>query len=111
MQKMNRFDRMKILCLFDLSMETNAEKREYRIFRKTLLENGFIMLQYSVYVRTCPNREFSKKFVNKLKVSVPKNGNIRLLSITEKQYDDMEFILGNKTCIERVVAENRIIVI
>ncbi len=47
---------------FDLPMETTQEKRQYRLFRKELIANGFEMLQFSVYYRTCPNRSFATKF-------------------------------------------------
>ncbi|WP_181039824.1 CRISPR-associated endonuclease Cas2, partial [Enterococcus faecalis] len=50
------------MCLFDLPFETKQEQKEYRIFRKHLLENGFIMLQYSIYYRSLPNRSALKKY-------------------------------------------------
>ena len=108
---MDKYNRLKIVCMFDLPTETNDDKREYRIFRKSLLENGFVMIQYSVYVRTCPNREFAKKFLPKLKKIVPSNGNVRLVTITEKQYNDMEFIVGKRNLLEDEIGEKRIVVI
>lgn len=97
--------------MFDLHTETNEQKREYRLFRKTLLQNGFVMIQYSIYARTCPNREFAKKFSGKLKSFAPSDGNIRLLTVTQKQYNDMELILGSKTHLEDTLTEQRIVII
>lgn len=97
--------------MFDLPTETNEQKREYRLFRKTLLQNGFVMIQYSIYARTCPNREFAKKFSGKLKSFAPSDGNIRLLTVTQKQYNDMELILGSKTHLEDTLTEQRIVII
>ena len=108
---MSRYDRMKLICMFDLPTDTINEKRAYRNFRKTLIENGFFMLQYSIYVRTCPNRVFAQKYIPKLKTVAPTNGSIRILLITEKQYDDMVIILGKKSSQEIVSTEERIIVI
>ncbi|MDF9866582.1 CRISPR-associated protein Cas2 [Bacilli bacterium PM5-3] len=108
---MDSYNRLKILCMFDLPTDTNEDKREYRVFRKSLLENGFVMIQYSIYMRTCPNREFAKKFIPKLKRMVPACGNVRLLTVTEKQYCDMLLIAGRKTIIEEHIGEKRIIVI
>lgn len=108
---MSRYTRMKVICFFDLPTETNDEKRAYRNFRKILIENGFFMLQYSVYVRTCPNRVFAKKYIPKLKAKAPAIGSIRFLIITEKQYDDMVIILGDKSAQEIISTEERIIVI
>ena len=102
---------MKLICFFDLPVDTAFERREYRRFRKILLENGFTMIQYSVYVRTCPNREYSKKFIPKMRSVAPENGNIRLIAVTEKQYTDMVFILGNKSRQEEVIADNRLVII
>lgn len=52
---------MRMMCMFDLPMETEKEKRAYRIFRKNIIREGFYMMQYSIYVRTCPNRDFCKR--------------------------------------------------
>lgn len=108
---MSRYDRLKIICLFDLPTDTNDEKRDYRIFRKALLKNGFVMVQFSVYMRTCPNREFAKKFLPKLRQQAPSSGNIRLLTVTEKQYNDMELIIGSRNETEILINEKRIVVI
>ena len=41
------------MIMFDLPVETSEERKEYRKFRKNLINEGFIMIQYSVYVRVC----------------------------------------------------------
>lgn len=74
------------MCLFDLPFETKQEQKEYRIFRKHLLENGFIMLQYSIYYRSLPNRSALKKYEAILKRKVPQGGNVRLLYVSETQF-------------------------
>ena len=55
------------------------------------------MMQYSIYVRTCPSREYADRLENRIKKFIPDKGNVRLLSVTEKQYDDMKILVGNKT--------------
>ena len=60
-----RYEALRLLCFFDLPMESKDEKRIYRNFRKELISNGFEMLQFSVYYRTCPNRSFANKFYKK----------------------------------------------
>ena len=64
-----RYDAMRLLCFFDLPMETAQEKRQYRLFRKELIANGFEMLQFSVYYRTCPNRSFASNTQLKSKIA------------------------------------------
>lgn len=91
-----RYEALRLLCFFDLPMDTNQEKRIYRNFRKDLIANGFEMLQFSVYYRTCPNRSFASKFYKKLSQSNLPSGNVRLLAVTEKQFSEMVLIIGGK---------------
>lgn len=102
---------MQLLCLFDLPTETKAEQRSYRIFRKALIEHGFQMIQYSVYSRALPNRSALKKYEAILKRYAPLNGNIRLLYVTERQYDEMILLTGSKSRQEEVVGCRKLVVI
>ncbi len=102
---------MRLMCMFDLPVETEKEKRAYREFRKQLIKNGFVMMQYSVYIRTCPSREYTQRLENKIKKVVPSNGNIRLITITEKQYNDMKILVGSKSLKEAAIGSERMIVI
>ncbi len=102
---------MRLLCFFDLPMETAQEKRVYRNFRKELIANGFEMLQFSVYYRTCPSRSFANKFYKRLQQSNLPAGNVRLLAVTEKQFSEMTLIVGGKTKQEEVVSDNKLVVI
>lgn len=106
-----RYEVMRLLCFFDLPMETEQEKRAYRRFRKELLSNGFEMLQFSVYYRTCPNRSFASKFYKKMRnVKLP-YGNVRLLAVTEKQFSEMVFIVGGQTHQEEKIGDNKMVII
>lgn len=85
---------MRVLVFFDLPTETLEDKRNYRLFRKALIKNGFIMLQESVYCRmiTSPSVENSVK--NMINKSKPPKGLVQLLTVTEKQFVKMEYIVG-----------------
>ena len=102
---------MKMLCMFDLPVETSEDQRAYRKFRKDIVSEGFTMIQYSVYVRTCPNRQFANQLEKRLKKIMPKEGNVRLLTVTEKQYEDMKILVGSKKLTESVVGIERMIII
>lgn len=106
-----RYDVMRVLCMFDLPVDTDKEKREYRNFKKKLVLEGFVMLQYSVYIRTCPNRQYSERLQKRLAKNLPANGNIRLLEITEKQYEDMKILVGTKSLNEKIANDERFVVI
>ena len=84
---------MRMLCMFDLPVELPEEKKSYREFRKNLIKEGFVMIQYSVYMRTCPSREYAIRLESRIRKFAPKQGNVRLISITEKQYNDMKIML------------------
>lgn len=102
---------MRVLCMFDLPVETDEEKRAYRIFRKNLIKEGFTMIQYSVYVRVCPNRDYAKRLEARIQKFVPLEGNVRLLCVTEKQYTDMKLLVGSRTTAEKAIGTERLIVI
>lgn len=81
--------------MFDLPSVTLAEKREYRKFRKFLIKDGFLMLQESVYVKLALNRTSLKAIEERVRKNKPKNGLVQMLSVTEKQFNRMEFVIGD----------------
>ena len=85
---------MRMILFFDLATVTDANKRTYRKFHNYLLSEGFIMMQYSVYMKLTLNATSFKQELNNLKKNKPPEGNIMVLSVTEKQFSDIEFILG-----------------
>lgn len=87
---------MRLMIMFDLPTETSNQRREYRRFRKALINEGFIMIQYSVYVRVCVNRQSATFMEKRVSTYLPKDGTIQSLMLTEKQYNDMHFLLGKK---------------
>ena len=91
-----RYEALRLLCFLIFLWIRIKKKRIYRNFRKDLIANGFEMLQFSVYYRTCPNRSFASKFYKKLSQSNLPSGNVRLLAVTEKQFSEMVLIIGGK---------------
>jgi len=85
---------MRMLLFFDLPREDSKQRAAAARFVKDLLKQGFIMLQESVYCKLLLNSsslELKKKAIEKIK---PKEGNIMLLTVTEKQFADMDIMLG-----------------
>lgn len=85
---------MRVMVFFDLPTLTLENKREYTRFRKFLLKNGFLMMQESVYCKLAPNASVSYAVVEKVRKNRPKEGLVQLLTITEKQYAKMEYLVG-----------------
>lgn len=48
---------MRLMVMFDLPVETSKQRREYRKFHKRLIQEGFLIIQYSVYARVCVSRQ------------------------------------------------------
>lgn len=88
---------MRILVFFDLPVVTTSEKRAAAQFRKFLLKDGYHMVQWSVYSRICNGTDAIAMHESRLKQNLPKKGSIRLLTLTEKQYESIEILLGEKT--------------
>lgn len=100
---------MRLIVMFDLPVITEEGKRIYSKFRKFLLKDGYIMMQYSIYSRVCKNSDDVEKHVNRIKQNLPDKGNIRLLQVTEKQYNDMLLLVGTKVVEEEFSINNMIV--
>jgi CRISPR-associated protein Cas2 len=85
---------MRVIVFFDLPTETNEDKRNYRNFRKTLIKNGFIMLQESVYCRMLITPSAESSLLENIRKNKPPKGIVQILIVTEKQFSKMEYIVG-----------------
>ncbi len=94
---------MRVILFFDLPVITEKDKRIYLKFRKYLIHNGYMMLQYSVYSKIFNNRDSAVKHIQTLKKNVPEKGAIRIMLVTEKQYARMEILVGGKSKLEEVI--------
>ena len=70
------------------------DKRNYQLFHKFLINEGFIMLQESVYSKLALNLQQAEFNVNRIKKNAPSKGIIQVLNVTEKQYASIEYIIG-----------------
>jgi len=85
---------MWLFVFFDLPTETKKDRRNASQFRKNLLQDGFSMMQFSVYIRHCASSESAdvhEKRINKL---VPPFGKVSVLRITDKQFGMIINYLG-----------------
>jgi len=67
----NGYRCMWVLAMFDLPTDTKRARREYTLFRKRLLKDGFTMMQYSVYARHCPSKENAEVHVRRIEGTTP----------------------------------------
>ncbi len=82
---------------FDLPTETSENRRNYRKFRKFLITKGFLMVQESVYSKLTLNQTVANAIVSSVKNNCPKEGLVQMLVVTEKQYERMTYVVGEKT--------------
>lgn len=85
---------MRILVMFDLPVTTKQQRRKATHFRNFLLSDGYHMVQFSVYARVCAGRDSVEAHQKRLRRALPPEGSVRMLVITEKQYNAIELLVG-----------------
>jgi len=85
---------MRLMVFFDLPMVTRTEKRAYTQFRKFLLNDGYDMIQFSVYGRILYGADAEEKHMKRLLANLPPEGSVRILTVTEKQFASMRLLVG-----------------
>ncbi len=85
---------MRLILFFDLPVESGTDRREYAKFRKMLLKNGFLMMQKSVYCKLAVNQAAADAVMEMIRKNKPPRGTLQALTVTEKQYSRIEYILG-----------------
>lgn len=86
---------MRVLVLYDLPVKSSENIREYTKFRKYLLKTGFIMMQESVYCKLALNTTVANAIIDNLRKNRPEAGLVQVLTMTEKQFQKIEFIVGS----------------
>lgn len=104
------FRYMRVMVFFDLPVLTKADQKSYRVFRKFLMKSGFIMMQESVYSKLTLNGVAAKTVRENVRKNSPKNGLVEMLTVTEKQFANMEILCGEDNS-EYVTSTDRLIFI
>lgn len=87
---------MWLFAMFDLPVDKPELRREYAQFRNSLLKDGFSMLQYSVYAHYVPSEEAERVYRAKVRAALPNHGQVRIVSLTDRQFEKMEVFVGKK---------------
>ena len=85
---------MRLMVMFDLPVVSKAERRQYTLFRKFLLNDGYDMIQFSVYGRILNGSDAQEKHMQRLVAHLPPAGSVRMLTVTEKQFASMKLLVG-----------------
>lgn len=87
---------MWVMVMFDLPVDSRERRHVYAKFRKWLLQDGFMQVQYSVYARPCPSEENAAMHRGRVRDKTPSEGHVRVLTFTDKQYGRMEIYIGKR---------------
>lgn len=102
---------VRILLMYDLPMSSSFDQRNYNRFHNMITRKGYDMINFSVYVKTCKNMFECNKQISLIKRTAPQYGNIRILKLTNKQYEQMMIIRGEQTYFEKTLSNNKLVII
>ena len=94
---------MRLLVFFDLPTLSKEDRRAYTVFRRFLLNDGYDMLQWSVYGRIVNGMDAEQKHLKRLNANLPPEGSVRSLTVTEKQFSAMKLHVGTRKIQEKKV--------
>ena len=102
---------MRLIVFFDLPVETAVQRKRYRQFRKSLIKDGFLMMQESVYSKMVLDGSSADAVLARLRKHRPSQGLVQVLKVTEKQFADIEEITGARRNSSVVDSNDRVIVL
>lgn len=100
---------MWLFVFFDLPVGTKSERRHATRFRNFLKDDGYLMLQFSVYARICRAEEAVDKHVSRVIKALPPTGSVRALQVTDKQYARMKMLIGESTKNEKAAPQQLVL--
>ena len=98
-----------MFVFFDLPVGTKTDRRWATRFRNFLKDDGFLMLQWSVYARVCRGEDAADKHVQRVIKNLPPKGSVRTLQVTDKQYARMKLMLGEASTSEKKASQQLVL--
>ncbi len=102
---------MRLICFFDLPTETAKERKDYRLFRKFLLKDGYLPLQESVYAKLVINEGAAGYAVARMRKNRPPKGLVQVLKVSEAQFATMEYVTGNREAYDELDTVEELLVL
>lgn len=100
---------MWLFVLFDLPVGTKPERNAATRFRNFLKDDGYMMIQFSVYARVCRGEEAVDKHIARVTNNLPQKGSVRALQVTERQYARMKLLIGEAKKNEKVASQQMLL--
>ena len=79
------------------------------LFRRFLLNDGYDMIQFSIYGRILNGKDAEQKHLQRLLANIPSDGSIRALTVTEKQYAGIKILIGKPFFQEKAIKANQML--
>lgn len=102
---------MRLVVFFDLPVDTAKQRKDYRLFRKFLIKDGYLMLQESVYTRLVTNENTATAAISRLRSNRPPEGLVQLLKVTERQFESMLYITGERPDYDEVDTSEELLIL
>lgn len=93
---MSGYRTMWLYVMFDLPVGSKAERKAATGFRHFLLDEGFEMAQFSVYLRFAESKESAETYIRHIEQARPDKGKVHIVTITDKQYGNARIFAGRK---------------
>ena len=87
---------MWLFVMFDLPVGTKKERKQATGFRNYLLDLGFEMSQFSIYVKYCASGEKAESVGKQIQPKLPFGGKVDILTITDKQFANIKRFYAKK---------------
>lgn len=110
MNYINYYKQMRLILIYDLPVVEEEERKVYQRFNRDLKKLGFSMLQFSVYSKVLQNDTSYKQLIIRLNRIIPKVGSVIIFKITEKQFQDMQYLTGAKNRYESIVGGRELVI-
>lgn len=88
------YDLMWLFVMFDLPTTTKRERRAAAAFRNMLLDEGFDMVQFSVYHRLLASTRRADRVMDQIAGDIPESGRVMSLLVTDRQYENARIYHG-----------------
>lgn len=102
---------MRLVLFFDLPVETTVQRRNYRLFRKFLIKDGYLQLQESVYAKLVVNDGAAGAAIARVRKNRPPSGLVQILKVTESQFATMNYITGNREAYDEVDSMEELLIL
>ncbi len=76
-----------LIVAFDLPVGTKKQRKQATGFRNYLIDDGYQMIQFSVYARACVSFARQETHIDRLKKNLPPEGNVRAIFVTRAQWE------------------------